>query len=189
MDFRYKGVQTQLKNIEAHAGQTLAQLRSAVADLGALKHGEKRRALQDRFGLSFVHADTLLLWVDSETTQIDDTDPLDAIYVGPKAALRPIHDAFIARVAELGPFEMVPKKGYVSLRQSKQFCMIGPATNTRVDIGINAKGIEPTERLRQLPAGKLCPLEVRLTRSDEVDNELIGWISTAWAQSIGRVTP
>ena len=45
-----------------------------------------------------------------------------------------------------GPFETAPKKGYVSLRGKKQFAMIGPATNTRVDVGLNMKGVKGDAR-------------------------------------------
>ncbi len=64
-----------------------------------------------------------------------------AIYSGPKADLRPIHDRLLAAIAKFGPFEIAPKKDYVSLRRKKQFAMIGPATKTRVEVGINVKGL------------------------------------------------
>jgi len=57
------------------------------------------------------------------------------IYAGPKAALRPIHDALMAGLKPFGEFEIAPKKGYVSLRRKKQFAMIGPGTNTPVEEG------------------------------------------------------
>lgn len=183
MDFRDKGAQTQLANIEAACGRPLAELKTHVVGYGALKHAERRSRLQADFGLSFVHADTLLLWVEAETTGAPSGDPLDDIYRGAKAALRPIHDAFVARLADWGPYELVPKKGYVSLRLRKQFCMIGPTTNTRVAIGINARGLTPGERLRALPPGKLCPLEVSVTRPDEVDDTLMAWVRVAWDQA------
>jgi len=184
MDFRDKGVQTQLKNIEATAGLPLSALKDEVLRHRPLKHAEQRNRLQETFGLSFVHADTLLLWVEAETTGTPVGDPLDTIYTGAKAVLRPIHEAFVAQLSDWGPYELAPKKGYVSLRLRKQFCMIGPASNSRVAVGINARGLAAGERLRSLPPGKLCPLEVSLTRADEVDGELMGWVRAAWDQAL-----
>jgi len=43
------------------------------------------------------------------------------------------------------------KKGYLSIRRSKQFAIIQPSTATRVDVGIQLKGVEPTGRLE--PSG------------------------------------
>lgn len=183
MDFRDKGVLTQLSNIEAQCGRPLAVLREEVRAFAPLRHGERRARLQQQFGLSHVHADTLLLWVEAQSS-VATGDPLDAIYEGRKAALRPIHEAFVEALAGWGGYETAPKKGYVSLRHRKQFCMIGPATNSRVALGINAKGLEPTERLRALPPGKLCPFEVNLFGPDEVDAELLAWVRSAWDQAL-----
>jgi hypothetical protein len=105
---------------------------------------------------------------------------LDAIYTGPKATLRPVHDALMAAIAEFGPFEIAPKKGYVSLRRKKQFAMIGPATNTRVEVGLNMKDVAGTSRLEALPPGGMCQYKVKVTQAREVDKELIGWVRRAY---------
>jgi hypothetical protein len=105
---------------------------------------------------------------------------LDAIYTGPKAALRPIHDRFMERVSAFGEFEIAPKKGYVSLRRKKQFAMIGPATNSRVEVGLNMKGVPGTDRLQAQAPGGMCQYKVRLSGPGEVDAELIGWVRQAF---------
>jgi len=80
----------------------------------------------------------------------------------------------MAAIREFGPFEEAPKKISVSLRRKKRFAMVGPATNTRVEVGLNMKGVPGTERLQELPPGQMCNYKVKLTRPDEVDSELIG---------------
>ena len=49
--------------------------------------------------------------------------------------------------AKFGSFEIAPKKTYLSLRRIKQFAMIGPATNTQVEVGLNVKGLKAAGRL------------------------------------------
>jgi predicted transport protein len=105
---------------------------------------------------------------------------LDELYAGAKAHLRPIHEKLMAAVAKLGPFEIAPKKGYVSLRRKKQFATVGPATKTRVDVGLNMKGLQATERLTELPAGSMCQYRVSLMDAKEVDGELMAWIKQAY---------
>ncbi len=105
---------------------------------------------------------------------------VDEIYSGGKAPLRPIHDKLMAAINQFGEFEIAPKKGYVSLRRSKQFAMITPATKSRVEVSLNAKELEATDRLLAMPKGSMCHFKVNLSDPEQVDDELIGWIRSAF---------
>jgi hypothetical protein len=109
-----------------------------------------------------------------------DGDVLAEIYSGGKADLRPIHDKLMGAIAAFGEFEIAPKKSYVSLRRKKQFAMIGPATKTRVEVGLNMKGVPATSRLIAMPAGGMCQYKVNVMEAGEIDKELIGWIKQAY---------
>jgi hypothetical protein len=105
---------------------------------------------------------------------------LDEIYSGAKAGFRPIHEALIKQIDRFGEYEVAPKKGYVSLRRSKQFAMIGPKTNTRFEVGINGKDFKKNARLAEQPKGSMCNYIVSLTDASQVDAELIAWLKSAY---------
>ena len=139
----------------------------------------------ERFGLGYGDANSLVhfaLESDGQTAaEARGASPEDAvgeIYAGNKAPLRPIHDQVMAEIGQVGPFEIVPKKGYISLRRKKQFAMIGPGTKSRVEVGLNMKGIEATARLVQMPPGGMCQYKVMFSSPSEVDAELLGLDAT-----------
>jgi Domain of unknown function (DUF5655)/Domain of unknown function (DUF4287) len=182
-----KAYQTQLQNIQKKTGKSLEELTALVKNSGLAKHGEIRDMLKRDLGLGHGDANTLVHFTlqsipaFSEKEGSDSvSDVLDEIYTGPKANLRPIHDKLMETINQFGEFEIAPKKTYVSLRRKKQFAMIGPATNTRVEVGINIKGLDPDERLIELPAGNMCNYKIKLMDSGEVDSRLIGWIKQAY---------
>jgi hypothetical protein len=182
-----KALETQLKNIQAKTGMSLDALYTLIRKSGLAKHGEIRDMLKRELGLGHGDANTLvhLSMKSAQAGAAGDVAPaagdvLDEIYSGAKAHLRPIHDRLMTAIQGFGPFEIAPKKGYVSLRRKKQFAMIGPATKTRVEVGLNMKGIEATPRLLALPAGGMCQYKVHVTEAGEVDPELIGWIRQAY---------
>jgi hypothetical protein len=186
-----KAVATQLANIEKRTGKTLAQLAKVVKGSGLAKHGELVAMLKADHGMGHGDANTLVHHVlksdGASAAAASGTSPdqvIDEIYTGPKAALRPIHDALMAAITKFGPFEIAPKKGYISLRGKKQFAMIGPATNSRVEVGLNMKDVKGTARLEAQKPGGMCQYKVKVTTAAEVDKELIGWIRQAYDLSI-----
>lgn len=182
-----QATQTQIENIQKKTGKTLEELTAIVKNSGLTKHGELREMLQRDLGLGYGDANTLVhitLRSDGASAakvQGLSTDAvLDEIYSDKKSPLRPIHDKLMAAINQFGEFEIAPKKGYVSLRRKKQFAMIGPGSNTRVDVGINIKGLDADERLQEQPAGSMCNYKVKVTDSHEVDDQLIAWVEKAY---------
>lgn len=178
-----KAYATQLANIEKRSGKSLAQLCKLLDASGLEKFGEKRDYLKKELGMGHGDANAVVTFAKDAgkaPADADAGDPLDAIYAGKKAALRPVHEALVRKIETFGAFEIAPKKGYVSLRRSKQFATVGPATQTRVDVGLNMKGVAATTRLVAEPAGRMCNYKVGLSSVKEVDAQLLGWIRLAY---------
>ena len=176
-----KATATQLSNIEKRTGKTLAELEQIIRNSGLSKHGELVSMLKADLGIGHGDANTLV----HHSKKADGAAPasgdvLDDIYAGVKAPLRPVHDALMAAIEKFGAFEVAPKKGYVSLRGKKQFAMIGPATNSQVEVGLNMKGVKGTARLVEQKPGGMCQYKVRVADKKEVDAQLIDWIRTAY---------
>jgi predicted transport protein len=173
---------TQVKNIEARTGKTLQQLIAHVKSSEISKHTEIVNLLKADFSLGYGDANAIAhLAKQSDTVKVNvSADPLDELYVGPKASLRPIHESLLSHMNRFGVFEAAPKQKYISYRRKKQFAMIGPATNTRVELGLNIKELPDSPRLEKLPAGKMCNFQVKLTDAAQVDAELVAWIKTAY---------
>ena len=180
-----KTFQTQLDNIQNKTGKSFDELAAIVRKSGLTKHGEIRDMLKEKLGLGHGDANALVhavLQSDGQrAAEGKSTDAvLDEIYTGAKAGMRPIHEALMKQIVKLGEFEIVPKKGYVSLRRKKQFAMIGPKTNTRFEVGINAKDLKKNARLLEQPRGSMCNYIVNVTEAQEVDSDLMAWIKSAY---------
>jgi hypothetical protein len=73
------------------------------------------------------------------------------------------------------------KKTYVSLRRSKQFALVQPPTKTRVDVGINLKGVAPAGRLEASGSfNSMVSHRVRIESVKDVDKELVAWLKQAY---------
>ncbi len=180
-----KAVQTQLDNIQKKTGMSLKELSSFVKKSGLSKHGEIRDMLKEKLGLGHGDANALVHAVfESDGTRAaegkSEDAVLDEIYSGAKTGFRPIHEKLMKEIQKFGEFEIIPKKGYVSLRRKKQFAMIGPKTNTRFEVGINAKEFKKNARLLEQPKGSMCNYIVNVRDAKEVDAELIAWIKSAF---------
>jgi hypothetical protein len=181
---------TQLHNIQAKTGRTIAALHAELAATGLAKVGEKRSWLMSTHKLGYGDANTVALLAGKIPPGLDDGavaaapagagDPLDALYVGPKAHLRVVHDAVMEAVRSFGKFEEAPKKTYISLRRKKQFAMVGPATKDQLEIGLNAKDLPSHARLKVQPPGSMCQATTRIGSAKEVDALLVAWLKRAY---------
>ena len=181
-------VQTQLANIQKKTGMSMKELETLVKKSGHAKHGELRDMLKTKLALGHGDANALvhhILKSDGTSAAEGKSEDavLDEIYAGTKAGFRPIHEALMGEIRKFGEFEIAPKKGYVSLRRKKQFAMLGPKTNTRFEVGINAKDLKKNSRLAEQPKGSMCNYIVSLTDVKEVDVELVAWLKSAFEQA------
>jgi hypothetical protein len=180
---------TQLRNIQTRTGQSITALQKAAEASGLAKHGERRSWLMEHYQLGYGDANTVVTLIGKLPAGLDGApaspaapqgDALDAIYSGAKAGLRPLHDAVMTAIAGLGPFEVAPKKTYISLRRKKQFAMVGPATKEAIEIGLNAKDLPPHARLKLQPPASMCQATTRITSAAEIDATLKGWLQQAY---------
>lgn len=177
----------QIRNVQTKTGRSIPELNALLQQSGLTKHGELRAMFMRELGLGHGDANSLVHYLRksdgqraAEAQGASTEDVVGELYAGAKAPLRPIHDRLMAAILEFGAFEILPKKGYVSLRRKKQFAMIGPATNTRVEVGLNMKGVAATDRLVAMPAGGMCQYKVKVSHAGEVDGELIRWVKHAF---------
>jgi predicted transport protein len=182
-----KALTTQLANIEKRTGKSIAELTHIVTNSGLVKHGEIVAMLKSTLGMGHGDANTLTHIArksaeqeSGAVRQRSSDQVLDDLYTGAKTSLRPIHDKLLIEMRKFGEFEEAPKKTYVSYRRKKQFVMIGPATNTRVEVGLNVKGLTPTDRLQELPRGQMCNYKIKLTDLLDVNADLVNWIKQAY---------
>jgi hypothetical protein len=148
---------------------------------------EKHKALVDHLkaehGLGHGHANTIALKArESDAGSIGEDALTAAMFAGPKAHWQPLYDRMIAIAASFGgDVEQAPKKGYMSLRRTKQFAILQPSTKDRFDLGLALKG-EPVEG-RLEAAGSwnaMVSHRVRIATADEFDQAVIGWLRVAY---------
>jgi len=179
-----KALETQIKNIEAKTGKSLAELAKHIMDSPLTKHGELRDMVKEDFGLGYGDANTLVHLAKKMAAEDEgeksDSEIVQGIYTGKKEVLIPLHNQVMDHIEKLGAFEIAPKKSYLSLRRKKQFATVGPGSKGRVEIGLNMKGVEGTSRLEALPPGRMCQYRIFLSEVSEVNDELMGWIKTAY---------
>jgi len=90
------------------------------------------------------------------------------------------HGELLARLADLGPFEVAPKKANVSLRRRKQFALLGPGSKGRLEVGVNHRSAAGTARFEALGPGKVCSHRAFVAAPDDIDDELLTFVREAY---------
>lgn len=176
-------VATMEANILEKTGKSVAEWVKITKGSGLEKHGQIVKFLKTDHGFTHGYANLVAhQTLASSADQHDDDDLVAAQYAGPKADLKPIFDKVIAAVESFGSdAELAPKKAYVSLRRKKQFGLVQPSTRTRVDLGINIKGKDPSGRLEASGSfNAMVSHRVRLESPSDFDAEVKRWLKEAY---------
>ncbi len=172
-----------IANLQAKTGKSLEQWVALARASGQPKHGALVSWLKAEHGLGHGYANLVAhKTFASDAGSSDDAALMEAMFAGPKAAMRPVYDRVAVIVSGLDGTEFAPKKGYVSFRRNKQFGLGQPSTKDRFDLGLTLKGVEPSGRLEAAGSwNAMVTHRVRIGSVGEVDAEVEGWIKQAWA--------
>lgn len=174
--------QSMIRNIEEKTGKPIAEWLRLVKKSGLEKHGAIVKMLKADHKITHGYANLIAHEaLRSAAVHSDAGDLVAGQYAG-KEALRPIYDRLANAIEGFGSdVELAPKKAYVSLRRTKQFGLIQPSTRTRVDVGIQLKGVPAHGRLEASGSfNAMVSHRVRVEAAHAVDEELIGWLRQAY---------
>jgi predicted transport protein len=181
-----KAYATQIANIEKSTGKKMNEWITIVNKSGFAKHGELVSFLKEKHGFTHGNANMVVHYAKQSHAGAagNETDWIAEQYMG-KEDLKKWYDQIMADVNKFGKdIEVSPKKAYVSLRRKKQFAIIQPSTKTRMDVGLNIKGVAPTGRVED---GKkwnaMCTHRIKIEDEKAINKELINWIKQAYDQA------
>lgn len=177
---------TMIANLEKATGKRFADWLKTAAKAPEQKHGKIVAFLKAEHGLAHGYANLVAMKaLKADAGSIDDDKLVADMFAGDKAGLRPIYDALIAAVDKIGTdYEKAPKKGYMSLRRSKQFATLRPSTAARFDLGLALKGEPTSARLEAAGSwNAMVSHRVRLAAPKDVDAKVKGWLKAAYERA------
>jgi len=176
-------LKTMINNMPEKTGKSIDEWKQLLKTKEFPKHSEAVKFLKEEFGVTHGFANTIVTLSKEEGTTPDGL--VENQYKG-KEDLFPIYEKLLSVVKEFGSdVTVTPKKSSVSLIRKKQFALISPATKTRIDLGIKLMGKELTNRLENSgPFGTMCTHRVKLSTPEEVDEELIDWLTEAYSKAL-----
>jgi predicted transport protein len=175
---------TMIKNLEEKTGKKFTSWLKLVQQSKLEKHGEIVKMLKEKHGLTHGYANLVAMkarGTDAESKVESGEDLVGQQYKG-KDELKLMYDKLVKELEKFGKdVEFAPKKAYVSIRRKKQFALIQPSTKTRLDVGINLKGVPAKGKLEVSGSfNAMCSHRVRLDALKDIDSELIGWLKKAY---------
>lgn len=175
--------QSMVVNLEKKTGKSLAEWIKVIKATGLQKHTEMLNHLKTEYGFTHGFANLVALKArGTDAGSAANTDDLvDAQYKG-KETLRPMYDNLIREIQKFGKdIEIAPKNAYVSIRRKKQFAILQPSTKTRLDVGINLKGSEPSGKLEKSGSfNSMVSHRVKVETAEDVDKDLFNWLKQAY---------
>jgi len=179
-------LQTMISNMPEKTGKSLDEWRSVLSKTDLQKHGEIMKLLKGEHGVTHGFANTITqLYLKPEllAPKSESTDDADAKLLKGKEGIVDIFSKAKALFEGInGEVEFAYKNTYISMRTpKKQFALLQPSTKTRVDIGLNLKGVEPAGIVEAAGSwNSMVSHRVKLTEPSQVDSTLGEWIQKAY---------
>jgi len=181
-----KATQTQIDNIEKNSGKKLNDWIAIVNKSGFEKHGELVKFLKEKHGFTHGNANTVVHFTKQSHAGAADneTDWIAEQYKG-KEDMKTWYDKLMEAINKFGKdIEVSPKKAYVSLRRKKQFAIIQPSTKTRMDVGLNIKGVQPSGNVEKAGSwNAMCTHRIKIEDEKAINKDLVNWIKQSYDQA------
>ena len=104
--------------------------------------------------------------------------------------LRPVLDTVLAALPELGPVTVQARKTCVSLATPRRtFAVIQATTKSRVDLGLRLDHEHPGGRLLAARDLGAATVRIALTRPEDVDADVLGWLRRAYQENAAPPPP
>jgi hypothetical protein len=187
-------VQKWIAELPAKTGRTIDQWTDFVKQSGPPTEKERREWLKKEHGLGTNTAWWIAERAEGGPQGIAEEDPetylkaaagyVEAMFAGPRAALRPVYDALLEKGLSLASdVKACPCKTIVPLYRNHVFAEIKPATRTRIDMGFALGAMKPTGRL--LDTGGFAKKNrithrIPILTLADIDGEVDRWLKTAY---------
>ncbi len=176
--------------LRSRTGQDVTAWNRRVAEAG-LPDEQALRGWLDGQGVTG-YGQALLVWErfgypDFLTAE---ADQLIAGQYADRPQLRPVLDAVLAALPSVGPAEVQARKTMVSLVTPRRtFAVIQPTTKSRVDLGLRLEHERPGGRLLAARDLGAATVRIPLTRPEDVDAEVLGWLRRAYTENAAPPPP
>jgi hypothetical protein len=174
------------ENLLQNTGKSLTEWVEIVRATGIEKHSEIINHLKSEHGFTYGFANMVAhAYRGSAAASFEEEELINTQYSKGKENLKPIYDRIIEVVSSFGDdVEIAPKRANVSLRRHRQFALVQPGTKTRIDLGLKYDQAPDSDRILGSGSfGAMCTNRVQITSLDEVDDELAGFLRTAYEQA------
>jgi hypothetical protein len=181
-----------IDSLPAKTGRSLDEWIAFVKKAGPPTEKERREWLKKEHKLGTNSAVCIAERADGRGTEEDSPEAylaaaeqwVEAMFTGPRAALRPVYDQLLKVVLSVSKdVKACPGKTAVAMYRNHVFAHIKPSTNTRIDLGLALGTMKTPKRL--IDTGGFEKKD-RITRRVEVkakadiDDELKRWLKKAW---------
>lgn len=177
-----------IKNLRARTGRTIEEWAALITRTGPAALKDRRTWLESAHGLGRGTAWWLASAVSGEgwgmAASYDPEAHVEALFAGPKVALRPLYDKLLKVGFAMGKdVKACPCKTFVPLYREHAIAQIKPSTRTRIDLGLALADTPFTTRL--LDTGGRAKKDrithrVAIEKIEDIDAEVTRWMKKAY---------